>query len=122
MARTFGSKYEGLIKLNPNKKSLPNNNPGIVNAPSNTKNPYAGLISSGITQKSLFNTNPGIELGLLKTNNPYTELINRWDFTKATPFAPFVGRDPVIPMMDTYYVDFGYVEDGYVEVKQVPIL
>jgi hypothetical protein len=83
---------------------------------------YKKLIKSNPNKKSSFNTNPGIELGLLKTNNPYTELINRWDFTKAIPFAPFVGREPEIPMMDTYYVDNGYVEDGYVEVKQVPIL
>jgi hypothetical protein len=118
----FGDRYKKLIESNPNKKSIPNNNPGNVPGTNNSKNPYKELISSGIVQKSLFNTNPGIELGLLRTNNPYTELINRWDFTKATPFAPFVGRDPVIPMMDTYYVDSGYVVDGYVEVKQVPIL
>ena len=118
----FGDRYKKLIESNPNKKSIPNNNPGNALGLNNSKNPYKELISSGVVQKSLFNNNPGIELGLLKTNNPYTELINRWDFTKATPFAPFVGREPVIPMMDTYYVDLEYVVDNYVRVERTPVL
>ena len=118
----FGDRYKKLIESNPNKKSIPNNNPGSAIGLNNSKNPYKELISSDVIQKSLFNTNPGIELGLLKTNNPYTELINRWDFTKAIPFAPFVGREPEIPMMDTYYVDNGYVDEGYVRVEQTPVL
>ena len=118
----FGDRYKKLIDRNPNKKSIPNTNPGTAQGPDNSKNPYRNLIASGSNQKSLFNTNPGIEFGISKTNNPYTELINRWGFTETTPFAPFIGREPEIPMMDTYYVDNGYVDDGYVEVKQVPVL
>ena len=83
-------------------------------------NRYKNLIASGSNQKSEFNTNPGVEQGLLRTKNPYIELIRKWDFTKASPSAPFIGRDIVAPIVDIYYVVDGYVDNGYVEVQQGP--
>jgi hypothetical protein len=86
-------------------------------------NKYRNLIASGSNRKSEFNTNPGVEFGVLKTKNPYTELIGKWDFTKASPSAPFIGRDIVAPIIDFYYVIDGYVEETperYEEIKQGP--
>jgi hypothetical protein len=117
---SFGDRYKKLIDSNPNKKSIPNNDPGIVQGLNNNNNPYKNLIASGSNQKSLFNTNPGIEFGLYKTKNPYIDLIGKWDFIKASPEAPFIGRDIVAPIIDIYYVVDGYVDIGYVEVQQGP--
>jgi hypothetical protein len=115
---TFGDRYKKLIDSNPNKKSIPNNNPGIVQGSNISKNPYENLIVSGSNKKSLFNTNPGIEFGVLKTKNPYVKLIGRWDFTKTAPYAPLIGRDIVAPIVDVYYVLNDYVDTDYVEVQQ----
>jgi len=117
---TFGDRYKKLIDSNPNKKSIPNTNPGIVQGSNNNKNPYFSLIASRSNQKSLFNTNPGVEFGIYKTKNPYAELISKWNFTQVAPSAPFIGRDIVAPIVDIYYVIDGYVDDFYVEVKQGP--
>jgi hypothetical protein len=84
---------------------------------------YKSLINKNPGQKSEFNTDPGNEQGLLRTKNPYAELIEKWDFTKITPSAPFIGRDIVAPLVDLYYVVDGYVEEipeRYEEIKQVP--
>lgn len=120
---TFGDRYKKLIDSDPNKKSIPNSNPGIVQGINFSKNPYEGLIASGSNKKSLFNTNPGIEFGVLKTKNPYIELIGKWNFTKATPYAPIIGRNIIAPIVDFYYVIDGYVEETperYEEIKQGP--
>ena len=117
---TFGNRYKKLIDSNPNQKSIPNNNPGIVYGLDRTKNPYINLISSGSAQKSLFNTNPGIEFGVYKTKNPYVNLINKWNFTQVAPEAPFIGRDVITPVVDLYYVEDFYVAGGFVEVQQIP--
>jgi hypothetical protein len=117
---TFGDRYKKLIDSNPNKKSIPNSNPGVVQGLSNNKNPYYNLIASGSNQKSLFNTNPGVEFGVYKTKNPYANLIGKWDFTQVAPLVPFIGRDVITPLVDVYYVVSGYVEDDYVEVQQAP--
>ena len=42
---TFGDRYKKLIDSNPNKKSIPNNNPGIEFGIFKTKNPYVNLIN-----------------------------------------------------------------------------
>jgi hypothetical protein len=118
---SFGNRYKSLIDRDPNKKSIPNDNPGIVQGLDINKNPYQNLIASGSTQKSEFNTNPGIEYGLLRVKNPYSELIKRWDFTKTSPSAPFIGRGVVAPIVDIYYVVNGYVDTEYVEVQQEPV-
>jgi hypothetical protein len=120
MAKPFGSKYQDLIKLNPNKKSLPNDNPGILNTPISVKNPYHNLITSGSNRKSLFNNDPGIVFVSTQTKNPYVYLINKWDFTKATPYSPYIGRNVVAPIVDSYYVVDGYVDEDYVQVQHVP--
>ena len=45
----------------------------------------------------------------------------KWEFTKTSPSAPFVGRTkPPAPIIDIYYVTDGYVVDDYVEVQQGP--
>jgi hypothetical protein len=44
MAKQFGDRYKDLIKSNPNQKSLPNNDPGIVFANPTFKNPYKDLL------------------------------------------------------------------------------
>ena len=120
MAKAFGDKYKDLIKLNPNQKSLPNNDPKTSFVSVTNNNPYKHLIASGSNQKSLFNTNPGISYGVFQTKNPYASLIGKWDFTKAAPNTPFVGRDVVAPVVDVYYVIDGFVDDGYIEVQQAP--
>jgi hypothetical protein len=117
---SFKNRYKNLIASSLNKKSEFNTDPNVVQGANNNKNPYINLIASGSNQKSLFNTNPGIEFGLYKTKNPYVKLIGRWDFTKATPYAPIIGRDIVAPIVDLYYVDDFYVAAGFVEVQQVP--
>ena len=81
---------------------------------------YNNLIASGSNKKSEFNNDPGIEFGVYKTKNPYVNLINKWDFTKATPYSPYIGRNIVAPLVDSYYVISGYVDEDYVEVQQVP--
>ena len=84
-------------------------------------NKYKNLIASGSNQKSEFNNNPGVEFGIYRTKNPYTDLIKKWEFTKTSPSAPFVGRTrPPAPIIDIYYVTDGYVVDDYVEVQQGP--
>ena len=120
MAKAFGDKYKDLIKLNPNQKSLPNNDPKTSFVSVTNNNPYKHLIASGSNQKSLFNTNPGIAYGVFQTKNPYASLIGKWDFTKAAPNTPFIGRDVVAPLVDVYYVIDGFVDDGYIEVHQAP--
>jgi hypothetical protein len=117
---SFGDKYKTLIDSNPNKKSISNTNPGVVQGATNSKNPYSGLILSTPSQKSLFNTNPGVEFGAYNTKNPYVNLISKWNFTKITPSAPFIGRSIVAPLVDVYYVIDGYVDEDYVEVQQAP--
>lgn len=117
---TFGDRYKKLIDSNPNKKSIPNVNPGISQGSNNSKNPYSSLITSRPNQKSLFNTNPGFEFGINRTKNPYVNLISKWDFTITGSSAPFIGRDIVAPLVDVYYVIDGYVDENYVEVQQVP--
>jgi len=117
---TFGDRYKKLIDSDPNKKSIPNINPGIIHGININKNPYENLIASGSSQKSLFNTNPGVEFGILKTKNPYTELIRKWDFTKTTLYAPIIGREIIAPIVDIYYVLDGYVDIDYVEIQQGP--
>jgi hypothetical protein len=119
---SFGDRYKKLIDSNPNKKSIPNNNPGIVQGVNSNKNPYENLINDNPNKKSLFNNNPGVEFGIYKTKNLYKELIEKWDFTKIAPFAPTVGRNITPPMVEVYYVVDGYVDTGYVEVQQVPVL
>lgn len=79
---------------------------------------YKNLISKNPNQKSEFNINPGIEQGLLRTKNPYTDLIKKWDFTRTTPSAPFIGRKHREEVIDIYYVYDGYVLDDYIEVQQ----
>lgn len=118
MAKTFGSKYNDLIKLDPNKKSIPNDNPGIINAPLNTKNPYYNLITSGSNQKSLFNDDPGIVFANPTFKNPYKDLLYRWDWVKPAVSAPFIGRKTRTELVDLYYVVDGYVEMDYVAVEQ----
>lgn len=120
MAKQFGEKYKDLIKLNPNQKSLQNNDPNSSFASPSTNNPYKSLIESSPNQKSLFNTNPGIANGVFKTKNPYANLIGKWNFTITGSSAPFIGRDIVAPLVDVYYVIDGYVDDDYVEVQQAP--
>ena len=118
---TFGSRYKKLIDNNPNKKSIPNNNPSIVQGVNSNKNPYLKLIKLNPTQKSEFNTNPGIEQGLLRVKNPYSELIKRWDFTVITPSAPFIGRRHREELIDLFYVEDGYVvetPDRYEAIEQ----
>lgn len=119
---TFGDRYKKLIDSNPNKKSIPNSNPGIVQGTNNSKNPYLKLIASKPTQKSLFNINPRVEFGVYKTKNPYINLISKWNFTQASPSAPFIGREVIVPVVDLYYVDDFYVINGFVEVQQAPVL
>ena len=72
-------------------------------------NRYKNLIASGSNQKSEFNTNPGVEQGLLRTKNPYAELIKKWDFTRTSPSAPFIGRKHREETIDLFYVEDGYV-------------
>ena len=106
---SFGNRYKSLIDRDPNKKSIPNDDPGIVQGLDINKNPYQNLIASGSTQKSEFNTNPGIEYGLLRVKNPYSELIKKWDFTRTSPSAPFIGRRHREEVIDLFYVEDGYV-------------
>jgi hypothetical protein len=117
---TFGDRYKKLIDSNPNKKSIPNSNPGVVQGLNNNSNPYKNLIASGSNQKSLFNTNPGVEFGVYKTKNPYINLISKWNFTQVAPSTPFIGRDVITPVVDLYYVEDFYVTNGFVEVQQAP--
>ena len=109
MSRQFGNRYKKLIDSNPNQKSIPNTDPGNVQGLNISKNPYQNLIASGSTQKSEFNTNPGIEYGLLRVKNPYSELIKKWDFTRTSPSAPFIGRRHREEVIDLFYVEDGYV-------------
>ena len=118
---TFGNRYKKLINSNPNQKSIPNTNPGIVQGLNISKNPYQNLITSESTQKSEFNTNPGIEYGLLRVKNPYSELIKKWDFTRISPSAPFIGRRHREEVIDLFYVEDGYVvetPDRYEAIEQ----
>jgi hypothetical protein len=117
---SFGNKYKNLIISGSNRKSEFNTDPNGVQGVNNNRNPYTSLISSNSTQKSLFNNNPGIEFGIYKTKNPYVDLIGKWDFTKVSPEAPFIGRDIVAPIVDIYYVLDDYVEADYVEIQQGP--
>jgi len=117
---SFGNKYRNLIVSGSNRKSEFNTNPNVVQGVNNSRNPYANLIALNPNKKSLFNTDPKIGFGVYKTKNPYVKLIGKWDFTKASPSAPFIGRDIVAPIIDIYYVVDGYVDTGYVEVQQGP--
>jgi hypothetical protein len=117
---TFGDRYKKLIDSNPNKKSIPNNDPGIVQGVDNSKNPYKKLLASG-SIKSEFNDDPGLVFVPLVTKNPYTELIKKWDFTRTNPTAPFIGRRHREELIDLFYVDSGYVDetpDRYVAIEK----
>lgn len=106
----FGDRYKKLIDRNPNQKSIPNTNPGIEYGINSNKNPYQNLIASG-SNKSEFNTDPGLVFVPLVTKNPYADLIKKWDFTKTTPSAPFIGRRHREELIDLFYVDSGYVDE-----------
>ena len=118
MAKAFGDKYKDLIKLNPNQKSLPNNDPGIAYGVDTNKNPYLHLITSGSNQKSLFNDDPGIVFANPTFKNPYKDLLYRWDWVKPAVSAPFIGRRTRTELVDLYYVVDGYVEVDYVAVEK----
>jgi hypothetical protein len=112
----FGDKYKDLIKLNPNKKSLPNNNPGIVQGPNFSSNPYAELIISSSYNKSLFNNDPGIIYVSPKSNNPYFDLVKEFKSTLPVTASFITGRTTILPV---YYVVDGYVDTGYVEIQSI---
>ena len=118
MAKAFGDKYKDLIKLNPNQKSLPNNDPGITYGVNTNKNPYLHLITSGSNQKSLFNDDPGIVFANPTFKNPYKDLLHKWDWVKPAISAPFIGRRTRTELVDLYYVVDGYVEVDYVAVEK----
>ena len=83
---------------------------------------YKNLINKNPGQKSEFNTNPGIEQGLLRFKNPYIDLIEKWDFTRVNPTAPFIGRRHRDVLVDLFYVDSGYVveiPDRYEAIEQI---
>jgi hypothetical protein len=115
---SFGDRYKKLIDSNPNKKSIPNNDPGIVQGLNTNKNPYQDLILSGSNQKSLFNNDSGIVFANPTFKNPYKDLLYRWDWIKPTVSAPFIGRKTRTELVDIYYVVDGYVEMDYVTVEQ----
>lgn len=105
---TFGDRYKKLIDRNPNQKSIPNTNPSIVQGIDNNRNPYKNLIVSG-SNKSEFNNDPGLVFVPLVTKNPYIDLIKKWDFTRTSPSAPFIGRRHREELIDLFYVEDGYV-------------
>lgn len=119
---SFGDRYKRLIDSNPNKKSIPNNDPGIVQGLNTNKNPYQNLIVSGSNQKSLFNDDPGIVFANPTFKNPYKDLLYRWDWVKPTVSTPFIGRKTRTELVDLYYVVDGYVEMDYVTVEQGEVI
>ena len=117
---SFGDRYKGFIKSNPNKQSEFNTNPGSVYVTPNTNNKYSNLISLNPNKQSLFNSDPGSVYISPKSNNPYTKLIDQFQSTLITPTSgPFIGRSITPIIVDLYYVVNGYVDDGYVEVQNI---
>jgi hypothetical protein len=43
--------------------------------------------------------------------NQYKKLIDKWEFTRTKPTAPFIGRRHKEELVDFYYVNGGYVEE-----------
>ena len=91
MSKQFGDKYKKLIDKNPNKKSIPNNDPGLVFGVLRTKNPYISLLSK-------WDFIPSFVTGSMVMARGYTSA-------------------PTPPPSNIYYVYTGYVDDGYVEVQ-----
>jgi hypothetical protein len=119
---SFGDRYKKLIDSNPNKKSIPNNDPGTIQGLNTNKNPYQNLIALGSNQKSLFNDDPGIVFANPTFKNPYKDLLYRWDWVKPAVSAPFIGRKTRTELVDLYYVVDGYVEMDYVAVEQGEVI
>jgi hypothetical protein len=42
----------------------------------------------------------------------YKKLINKWEFTRTNPTAPFIGRRHKEILTDLYYVNSEYVDEG----------
>jgi hypothetical protein len=116
---TFGDRYKKLIDSNPNKKSIPNTNPGKVYISPNTDSKYSDLISLNPNKQSLFNTDPGLVYISPKSNNPYVDLINDFKDTLLPKLSPLTGRTAVPPFIEVFYVVDGYVDTNYVEVQQI---
>jgi hypothetical protein len=112
---TFGDRYKSLINSNPNKKSIPNINPGKVYVSPNTSNKYSDLINLNPNQKSIPNNDPGIVYISPNYNNPYVDLINNLKSLLPARLSPVSGRSTA----KIYYVEDGYVVDNYVEVQLV---